>query len=74
MRIGHAFAFLMIAIGLLLSLRGANLLPLVGLFVWLTGSRELAVVRARHAVAPAGFWSGPSGFRRPSRGCHPVAR
>jgi hypothetical protein len=41
----------MVAAGLLLSLRGANMLPLVGMFVWISGARELAVVRARHALA-----------------------
>ena len=58
-RVGRTFAVLMIAAGLFLSLRGANLLPLVGLFVWFSGSQELAVVRARHAASRAGWPSAP---------------
>lgn len=49
-RVGRWFALLMVAGGLLLGLRGANMLPVIGLFVWISGSRELAVVRARHST------------------------
>ena len=48
-RVGRVFAVLMIGVGFLASLQGANFLPLIGMFVWISGSRELAVVRARHA-------------------------
>lgn len=73
-RVGRVFAVLMIAVGLF---QGANLLPLVGLFVWFSGSRELAVVRARHAGWPGTPFGpppqapaeevapDPSGARRP---------
>jgi Zn-dependent protease len=61
-RTGRVLALSMIALGFYWTLSGANLLPLVGLFVWVSGSQELAAVRARraprgrlHPFAFAGF-------------------
>jgi Zn-dependent protease len=54
-RIGRWFAVLLFVIGLV-GVPGVPLLapnwalPLVALFVWMSGSQELAAVRARHAV------------------------
>jgi Zn-dependent protease len=60
-RIGRWFAVLLCLSALveIPGLRGANwVLPLIGLFIWISGSQELAAVRLRHAAARAGERSG----------------
>ena len=66
-RVGRVFAVLMIAVGLLWSGSGFLFLPLIGLFVWYAGSRELWSVRMRHGLLPFGNaaarangWAGPA--------------
>ncbi len=51
--VGRVFAVLMIALALAFPAQGL-MLPLIGVFVWFAGSRELAAVRLRHARASFG--------------------
>jgi len=55
--IGRVLAFGMIIAGLVWP-QHLMLLPLIGLFVWFTGARELWAVRARHGRAPFGPLAG----------------
>jgi Zn-dependent protease len=59
--VGRFFAGLMILIGLysLFMGEGLSFLPLVGLFVWFAGSRELWAVRMRHGDFPGFAMAGP---------------
>lgn len=50
--VGRLFALAMIALALAFPSQGL-MLPLIGVFVWFAGSRELAAVRARHARRPS---------------------
>ncbi len=52
-RVGKLFAALMVLIGILFmdTDPGLAVLPLIGVFVWFAGSRELRAVRMRHAPA-----------------------
>jgi Zn-dependent protease len=60
-KVGRVFAVLMVLAGLFLG-RGLIILPLIGLFVWFAGSRELWAVRMRHARSPFAFaFGGPGG-------------
>jgi Zn-dependent protease len=56
-KIGRLLAFAMIAGGLVWP-QQLMLLPLIGLFVWFTGARELWAVRARHGRIPFGQMAG----------------
>lgn len=56
-RVGRVLAFAMIAAGVIWS-QHFLLLPLVGIFVWFTGARELWAVRARHGRLPFGPMAG----------------
>lgn len=56
-KVGRFLAVLMIVVGVLLSGQ-AMMLPLVGLFVWFAGSRELWAVRMRHGRMPFGPFAG----------------
>jgi Zn-dependent protease len=56
-KIGRLLAFAMIAAGLIWS-QLLPVLPLIGLFVWFTGARELWAVRARHGRIPFGQMAG----------------
>jgi Zn-dependent protease len=57
-RVGRAFAIGMIAVGLVFAGEGLLFLPLIGLFVWFSGARELWAVRARHGRMPFGPLAG----------------
>ena len=63
-RTGRVVAAGMIAISILLSFVTQTLcvLPLIALFVWYAGGRELMAVRLRHGLAPFGGGP-PAGFR-----------
>ncbi len=56
-KIGRLLAFAMIVAGLVWP-QPLMLLPLIGLFVWFTGARELWAVRARHGRIPFGQMAG----------------
>lgn len=56
-KVGRVLAVLMILAGVLVS-GNAMMLPLVGLFVWFAGARELWAVRMRHGRMPFGPWAG----------------
>ena len=53
-KVGRVFAILMIVGGLMYSSHGLTFLPLIGVFVWYTGARELWSVRMRHGQFPFG--------------------
>lgn len=53
-KVGRVFAVLMIVLGLVYGGRGLAFLPLIGVFVWFTGARELWSVRLRHGQLPFG--------------------
>ena len=48
-RVGRVFALLMVLAGLLYMDSGLIFLPLIALFIWYAGTRELWAVRMRHA-------------------------
>lgn len=52
-KVGRVLAIAMIAIGVLVS-HATMMLPLIGLFVWFAGARELWAVRMRHGRMPFG--------------------
>ena len=54
-RVGRWFALFMVLAWLVLDMSAAPMLPLIGVFVWTSGARELAVVRARHATHRSPF-------------------
>jgi Zn-dependent protease len=56
-KVGRVLAVLMVVVGIVFS-RGAMMLPLVGLFVWFAGARELWAVRMRHGRLPFGPLAG----------------
>jgi Zn-dependent protease len=56
-KVGRVLAVGMILAGVLVS-GNAMMLPLVGLFVWFAGARELWAVRMRHGRMPFGPWAG----------------
>jgi Zn-dependent protease len=88
--VGKIFAVLMVVLGVVFQSPATLLLPLVGVFVWVTGSQELWSVRLRHGDIPglgprtASFRaevpkrpdppSDPSGARRPSDNPLPGAK
>ena len=61
-RVGRWIAGLMFVgslVLLIVSPRSMCLLPLLSIFVWLAGARELFAVRLRHGVSPFGPGAGP---------------
>jgi len=56
-KVGRWLAVAMIVVGVLLS-RYTMMLPLIGLFVWFAGARELWAVRMRHGRMPFGPLAG----------------
>jgi Zn-dependent protease len=69
-RVGRWVAGLLLvgSLWLMLSRRGLCLMPLVAVFVWFEGTRELWSVRLRHGVSP--FGTGPFGGAAPARDVH----
>jgi Zn-dependent protease len=61
--VGKGLAIVMVAAGLLLAawdVAGSLMLPLIGGFVWITGTREVRTVRRRHGDLPG---EDPTGAR-----------
>ena len=73
-KVGKVFAILMIGLGLVPGV-GITVLPLIGLFVWFAGNRELRAVRMRHRgpFDPLANLFGGA-FRFGPNGPEPVAR
>lgn len=71
-KVGRVLAVLMIAIGVLLS-GSTMMLPLVGLFVWFAGARELWAVRMRHGRLPFGPFAGQPLAPQPAAGQAPAS-
>ena len=75
-RVGRGFAIAMILAGLVFAGEGLLFLPLIGLFVWFSGARELWAVRARHGRMPfgplAGQPLGGQGYGRSPFGAEPA--
>ena len=66
-RVSRVLAVLMIAAGLFWRGQGLLFLPLIGIFVWYAGSRELWSVRMRHGLAPLSGVAFGAPFARPQR-------
>lgn len=71
-RVGRIVAFLLLVGSLVALIRrpGFCMLPLVALFIWFEGTRELWSVRLRHGVSPFGAalrfgWQMPGAAREP---------
>jgi len=60
-RVGRYFA---IGIFMLVFFRGFCMAPLIAVFIWVTGARELMSVRLRHGLGV--FGRAPGGFRTPA--------
>jgi Zn-dependent protease len=68
-KVGKVFAVMMVVFGLMPGT--FSFLPLIGLFVWFAGSRELQAVRMRHRAPWVNPFGGTFPFGGPSE---PVAR